>query len=34
MAKVSWNRTWSIKMRKKSRGKKGKNRNSKKKTGQ
>ena len=25
MAKVSWNRTWSIKMRKKSRGKKGKN---------
>jgi len=31
MAKVSWNRTWSIKMRKKSRGKKGKNRNRKKK---
>ena len=26
MAKVSWNRTWSIKMRKKNRGKKGKNR--------
>ncbi len=26
MAKVSWNRTWSIKMRKKSRGKKGMNR--------
>ena len=26
MAKVSWNRTWSEKMRKKSRGKKGKNR--------
>jgi len=26
MAKVSWNRTWSIKMRKKSRRKKGKNR--------
>lgn len=26
MAKVSWNRTWSAKMRKKSRGKKGKNR--------
>ena len=31
MAKVSWNRTWSIKMRKKNRHKKGKNRNSKKK---
>jgi len=30
MAKVSWNRTWSIKMRKKSRGKKGKNRTKKK----
>ena len=28
MAKVSWNKTWSIKMRKKSRGKKGKNRSS------
>jgi hypothetical protein len=27
MAKVSWNKTWSIKMRKKSRRKKGKNRN-------
>jgi hypothetical protein len=26
MAKVSWNRTWQEKMRKKSRGKKGKNR--------
>jgi hypothetical protein len=26
MAKVSWNRTWSEKMRKRSRGKKGKNR--------
>jgi hypothetical protein len=25
MAKVSWNRTWSIKIRKKSRGKTGKN---------
>jgi hypothetical protein len=31
MAKVSWNRTWSIKMRKKSRRKKGKNRTGKKK---
>jgi hypothetical protein len=31
MAKVSWNKTWSVKMRKKSGGKKGKNRNSKKK---
>jgi hypothetical protein len=31
MAKVSWNRTWSIKMRKKSRCKKGKNRFGKKK---
>ena len=31
MAKVSWNRTWSIKMRKKSRRKKGKNRTMKKK---
>jgi hypothetical protein len=30
MAKVSWNRTWSIKMRKKSRRKKGKNRTAKK----
>jgi hypothetical protein len=30
MAKVSWNKTWSIKMRKKSRGKKGKNRTKKK----
>ena len=30
MAKVSWNRTWSIKMRKKSRRKKGKNRATKK----
>jgi hypothetical protein len=26
MAKVSWNRTWQEKMRKKNRGKKGKNR--------
>jgi hypothetical protein len=31
MAKVSWNRTWSIKMRKKNRRKKGKNRIAKKK---
>ena len=31
MAKVSWNRTWSSKMRKKSSGKKGKNRTKKKK---
>jgi hypothetical protein len=31
MAKVSWNRTWSIKMRKKSHNKKGKNRYGKKK---
>jgi hypothetical protein len=31
MAKVSWNKTWSVKMRKKSRGKKGKNRKGKKK---
>ncbi len=31
MAKVSWNKTWGIKMRKKSRGKKGKNRTGKKK---
>lgn len=30
MAKVSWNKTWSIKMRKKSRRKKGKNRSAKK----
>jgi hypothetical protein len=30
MAKVSWNKTWSIKMRKKSLGKKGKNRTKKK----
>jgi len=30
MAKVSWNKTWSIKMRKKSRRKKGKNRSTKK----
>jgi hypothetical protein len=30
MAKVSWNKTWSLKMRKKSRGKKGKNRSKKK----
>ena len=31
MAKVSWNRTWSIKVRKKNRRKKGKNRIAKKK---
>jgi hypothetical protein len=30
MAKVSWNKTWGIKMRKKSRGKKGKNKATKK----
>ena len=30
MAKVSWNRTWGITMRKKSRRKKGKNRTAKK----
>jgi hypothetical protein len=29
MAKVSWNKTWALKMRKKSRGKKGKNKNKK-----
>ena len=31
MAKVSWNRTWTGKMRKKTKGKKGKNRTKKKK---
>jgi hypothetical protein len=31
MAKVSWNKTWATKMRKKNRGKKGKNRIGKKK---
>jgi hypothetical protein len=31
MAKVSWNKTWSDKMRVKNRGKKGKNRKGKKK---
>lgn len=31
MAKVSWNKTWTLKMRKKSRKHKGKNRSAKKK---
>jgi hypothetical protein len=31
MAKVSWNKTWSLKMRKRNKKRKGKNRSSKKK---